>query len=686
MAGVKALGARRGGVSARGSVDRVIEGFVVLLRGLAATGAGWVAQQMRINPIWNERGFQSRPLLYLCPRSVRAVGQRKAWMDARVLAAMLKSPIGFRSVARLPRYRRLVLALCLGAAGVAEAVALPLRAVHIVGVEGEELANVEALLSLKRLKKAERDDLGEARLAYLLRRAEGEVQRALQPYGYYEATATGTVERDARGISVQITVQRGEPVRIGATDVRIEGEADADAGVRSVLRSLHPREGEVLDHRQYEAGKLAVQRRLLERGYFDAELVTHRIEIRRRAREAAIQLQWRSGARYRFGEVRFEGSQVEVALLQKTIPFERGEPYHQRDLLALNQRLTELDYFGYIDVRPDPETAEGDEVPVVVALTPGKRSIYTAGLSYGTDAGPGVQLGLERRWVNRRGHKLRADIDHSQRRQSYGVTYRIPAFEWAEGWYAFGLNRRFEDSQFVSSQISEAVAQRSGRVRGWDLGLALHARQEAFELGQRERIVQRGDARLVYPALSAERKLADDTLYPSRGFKLRGEFKLGLGALGSQTDFAQFLLDAKLIRPLGASNRLLLRGQVGRTFTDEFFELPPSLRFFAGGDRSIRGYGYQEVGPRLAGQVIGGKNLVTGSVEIEHMFNDSWGAALFADGGDAFNDAGAFRARSGVGAGVRWRSPVGLVRFDLAHGLDDADSAIQIHINIGPDL
>jgi translocation and assembly module TamA len=93
--------------------------------------------------------------------------------------------------------------------------------------------------------------------------------------------------------------------------------------------------------------------------------------------------------------VRFEGSQVEVALLQKTIPFERGEPYHQRDLLALNQRLTELDYFGYIDVRPDPETAEGDEVPVVVALTPGKRSIYTAGLSYGTDAGPGVQLGLE---------------------------------------------------------------------------------------------------------------------------------------------------------------------------------------------------------------------------------------------------------------------------------------------------
>lgn len=576
----------------------------------------------------------------------------------------------------------LVLLLC----AAAPLAAAPLRAVRISGAEGEQLDNIRARLSLTRLKKAEREALSEARLAYLVRRVQDEVQDALEPYGYYEARASTAVERDARGIVVRIAVVRGEPVRVSATDIGIDGAAEADPGVMSRLPTLRPRAGEVLDHRLYEAGKLALQRRLLERGYFDAELVRHRIEIRRAAREAVLRLQWRSGQRYRFGPVQFEGAHIAPGLLQKTVPFTRGEPYHQRDLLALQQRLTDLDYFGYIDVRPEPEQATGGEVPVRVALTPGKRSIYSAGLSYGTDAGPGLQLGLERRWLNRRGHKLRADIDFSQRRRSYVVLYRIPAFEWAEGWYAFGINRRFEESRFVNSRIREAVAQRSGRYRGWDLGLALHARREQFELGQRGRIVQRGDARLVYPAFAAERRQGDDPLYPRRGFKLRGEVRLGLEALGSQTDFAQLLLEAGLVRPLGRSNRLLLRGQLGRTVTDEFPELPPSLRFFAGGDRSLRGYGFQEVGPRLGGQVIGGKNLLTASVEFEHMFNPTWGAAAFVDAGDAFSAAGAFRARSGIGAGVRWRSPVGLVRLDLAHGLDDANHALQLHINIGPDL
>jgi translocation and assembly module TamA len=403
-------------------------------------------------------------------------------------------------------------------------------------------------------------------------------------------------------------------------------------------------------------------------------------------REALLRLKWNSGPRYRFGPVRIEGSQIRRELIEKTIPFERGKRYHQRELLALHQRLTDLDYFGYIDVRPDPEQAEGDQVPIQVAVTPGKRSIYTAGVSYGTDSGGGVQLGLERRWVNDRGHKLGAQLDYAQRRKSLSLLYRIPAFEWAEGWYAFGANRRDEDSEFVSSRITELVAQRTGRVHGWDFGLALHVRNEEFEIGSETRSVQSGERRLVYPALSAERKRGDDELYPRRGFSLRGEFKLGHGAIGSQTDFAQFQADAKLIRPLGEDNRLLMRAQFGRTFTDEFDELPPSLRFFAGGDRSIRGYGYQEVGPRIDDQVIGGKHLLTASVEFEHMFGESWGAAAFIDAGDAYDSPDTFRARTGVGAGVRWRSPVGLVRFDLAHGLDGADNAIQIHNNNGPDL
>lgn len=586
-----------------------------------------------------------------------------------------------------PRYLR-PLILCLVLAGlVPDARAETLRVVRVLGVEGDEKANIEGTLSLNRLSESDRAALTEARLSYLLRQVPDEVRTAVEPYGYYDAGVETSVDRNGQAVNVTLQVTLGEPVLVRDTKIVMDGAAQNDKEVGKSIAAFRPRIGRRLDHRRYEASKLAVQRRLLERGYFDAELRQHRVEVARALREATIQLQWDSGPRYRFGDTTFTGSQIRTSLLEQAVPYEAGEYYHQRDLLELHQRLTDFDYFGYIDVRPDTENADGERVPVAVSVTPGKRSVYTAGVSFGTDSGAGVQLGLDRRWVNDRGHKLGANLDLAQRRRSFGVEYRIPAFAWAEGWYAFGVNRRDEESDVAKSRITEIVGSRTGTWRGWNLGVALHARTEDFELGldqpESERI--RGESRLVYPAISAQRVVADDALYPTRGFSLRGEFKTGASALGSETNFAQFLVDAKLIRSFGERNRLLFRGQLGRTLTSEFDELPPSLRFFAGGDRSIRGYGYQEIGPREDGVATGGKNLLVGSAEYERMFSRSWGGAVFVDAGNAFNDVNE-GAYYGAGVGVRWRSPVGLVRFDVARGLKDPESSFQIHINIGPDL
>ncbi len=142
-------------------------------------------------------------------------------------------------------------------------------------------------------------------------------------------------------------------------------------------------------------------------------------------------------------------------------------------------------------------------------------------------------------------------------------------------------------------------------------------------------------------------------------------------------------------RGLGERNRLIVRGELGHTFTDELVAMPPSLRFFAGGDRSIRGYAWREVGPRHLGPdgklyALGAKNVATGSVEFEHYFTEQWGAAAFVDGGSAFDSDPDWH--TGVGAGVRWRSPVGPVRLDVAHGLDDPDSSFQIYLSVGADL
>lgn len=569
------------------------------------------------------------------------------------------------------------------------ALAQVLGTVEVRGIEGAMADNVRKSLALMNLSDEERRDLTEARLAWLLRRAPEEVERALQPYGYYAATVETRIKRRNGVAEVVFEIDPGVPVTVRELHIAITGAAASDESIEKVVAAFAPREGETLDHTRYEAGKGAIQRALLARGYFDAQMQRHRVEVERARASARIDLGWDSGQRYRFGETRFEGSQVRESLLHRSVPYVRGTPYTQDELLALHQRLTALDYFGYIDVRPDTEHTEGEEVPIAISLVPGKRSVYSAGLSFGTDSGAGVQLGLERRWVNARGHKLATQLDWAQRRKSLGAQYRIPAFAWTEGWYAVGASRRDEESEVLKTRISELVASRDGNLHGWNLAASMHLSIEDYRLGsarhREEGTAIEGRRRLVYPALSAQRVVSDDPMYPTRGFSLRGEFKLGAAALASDVSFAQFLVEAKLVRSFGIDNRVLLRGQVGRTFSSGFERLPPSLRFFAGGDRSIRGYDYQGVGPRVDGLPTGGRNLLTGSAEYERMLSPHWGAALFVDAGNAFNEINDGLA-VGAGAGLRWRSPVGMVRFDLAHGFDASASRFQIHINIGPDL
>ena len=133
-----------------------------------------------------------------------------------------------------------------------------------------------------------------------------------------------------------------------------------------------------------------------------------------------------------------------------------------------------------------------------------------------------------------------------------------------------------------------------------------------------------------------------------------------------------------------------MRGEAGHTFTDELLALPPSLRYYAGGDRSVRGYGWREIGPRIRNSVgdtyaLGAQNVVTASIEYERYFKGPWGAAVFVDSGSAF-DGKSPDMHTGVGIGLRWRSPVGPVRIDIARGLKSPDSPFTLHLNIGADL
>ncbi|MED5510548.1 MAG: BamA/TamA family outer membrane protein, partial [Pseudomonadota bacterium] len=179
---------------------------------------------------------------------------------------------------------------------------------------------------------------------------------------------------------------------------------------------------------------------------------------------------------------------------------------------------------------------------------------------------------------------------------------------------------------------------------------------------------------------------ADNTLYTRHGGRLSLSLSGASEALLSDVTFGQVVLRGKYIRSIGENSRIITRAAVGATEVNDFEQLPSSLRFFAGGDNSIRGFDYQSLGPEGDdGEVEGGRYLAVGSLEYENMFLGDWGGAVFTDFGNAYNSF-SDPIEYSVGVGVRWRSPVGLIRVDLAKALSDTDESIALHIVIGPDL
>jgi translocation and assembly module TamA len=472
--------------------------------------------------------------------------------------------------------------------------------VRIEGLDEAMTTNVRTALSLE---DARGKQVSDARLDYLLRVAEDETREALEPFGYYSPEITisesgaGAALADDAPVDVVITVRAGDPVRVRSATVAIEGGGDDDRYLKEELDAFSPKVGDVFEHTRYEQSKAFITRRLAERGYFDADFAARRVEVTRAGNAADIDLRWNSGDRYEMGEITFEQlpkPAIRESLLREFVYWDEGDYYHQGRLDRLRKSLGSLDYFSRIDIEPQPENAVDGRVPVKVHLTPAKRSIYSVGGSYGTDSGFGVSLGLERRYLNSRGHKGLAQLDYAEKRKTLTLQHRIPAFAWRDGWYTTSLQAYDEQTDYIDTRRYEAVFSRNGQYnRNLNLVASVHALQErwAYAIDDRLRpVTLYRQATYFYPSIVAEYIKADDRIQPRDGYGATATLRGGLEGAGSDANFAQLHLRGSLFKGLGARSRLIVRGEVGATFTDELVDIPPTLRFYAGGDRSVRGY------------------------------------------------------------------------------------------------
>jgi translocation and assembly module TamA len=320
------------------------------------------------------------------------------------------------------------------------------------------------------------------------------------------------------------------------------------------------------------------------------------------------------------------------------------------------------------------------EIPVIVKLTPRKDHRYDFGVGYGTDTGARAKVGWRMPRVNRRGHRIDSEVEVSQIGYRVGANYRVPVYNPRTDQLVYSISEEKENTDSNDSLLRIVGISLNHNRGDWREILSLNYQSEKYEVAD-----DSGTSSLLIPGISWSRIWGPDFINVIDGLR----FDIGLrGAddnLLSDTDFAQLRGGVKFILSYDARNRLLLRGNFGTTETSSFEQLPSSIRFFAGGSQSVRGYAYESLGPENdEGDVVGGRHLLTGSVEFEHYFADNWGAAIFLDAGNAIDNL-SDDLEQGAGFGLRWKSPIGPVRIDLANSISRGKNW-RLHVSIGPDL
>jgi translocation and assembly module TamA len=548
---------------------------------------------------------------------------------------------------------------------------------------GDLKKNVLSVMSIDDARKEK--DLTERRIRQLHDLAPDEIKRALEPYGYYKPVIDAKLVKEGDTWVATYSIEAGPEMRVTDVDVTIAGEGASDGRYQRLVNDFPLKPGDVLASPEYEAGKKSFEDLAARIGYLDAGFSEHRVEVNVETYTSAVHLHLDTGPLYFFGTTIFEQDFLDERVVRGYVQWKEGQPFDINELLLMQGALSDATYFSRVEVEPrEAEAGPDRRVPIHVTLLPAKPIKFHFGLGYGTDTGPRATSLVQFRRLNKKGHRAETQLTLSSLEKSFGARYMIPGYyprtdvlTYSIGYAQFRPGTSKSDTALVGVDYT--------RSRGrWRESIGLLAQREQFTVG-----LDKGTSYLLIPNTYWERVRADDRLYTHDGYKVQLEAKVAVRNVVSDVSFFRPRVAGKLIKSLRPKLRLITRAEVGYITVTDFHKLPPRLRYFAGGDQSVRGYRLETLGERDAsGAVIGGEVLRTMSVEFDQRVSD-WlgglGVAVFVDAGNATRSF-TEKMKKGAGFGVRWRSPIGMVRADMAFGLDLPNRPIRFHLNIGPDL
>jgi translocation and assembly module TamA len=554
--------------------------------------------------------------------------------------------------------------------------------IEIDGVERNIADNVRSYLALGRY--LQRDDLTDPQVRRLADRAVDEATDALRPFGYYEPVVKSRTTRDDENWIVRLVITPGEPVRLTEVDVRVTGPGADDTTLRSVIHNSSLKPGVRLEHPAYERLKTELLRGALERGYLDAKFARRELIVDPKTRTAAAHVELDTGERYYFGAVQIEQDAINDRLLAGYVRFAEGQPYSPERVRSTQFALEDSNYYATVSVVPgDPDPATMT-VPVTIHGDRVRRDRYSVSAGYGTDTDVRGQFTWENRLVNDRGHRWQVELTASSVLTEAIARYIIPVGDPS-------LEKLEFSTAYIDEEIGDLGSERVELIGGITQAMGRWQRVLFLKIDQERSTFPDGTATndlLLIPGASYA------SLPPNflTGWVRDAAYYLELTGspqtLGSDASYLRFVARAEKVWSITGPWHLRLRGEIGSSWINEFSELPASQRFFAGGDRSVRGFALNELSPPGPPDAdgnptegVGGENKLIGSIEIERDLPRDFRLALFFDTGNAFNDWQEPLEYS-VGVGVRWKLPMLMLGIDVAQALSEPGKNPRLHLNI----
>lgn len=540
--------------------------------------------------------------------------------------------------------------------------------ITMAGLNEAETKNALAYLDIEKNRSSPR--LNELWLKQLHSKAKENIIQSLHAFGYYQVKIESQLSKDANGVwQASYVIEKGEKVKFTNIDLQITGAGAEEDDIIAVQKNFSIKKGDLLDHQLYEKSKTDLLSLIGSLGYADAKIDKKQLLVDPERNTVELVLHLSTGEKYYLGEFRFHQDILKPKLLNKyLVDVKPGDYYSQKNLLEIQQSLVQSGFFSLVDVDPEFENAKEQQVPIDITLSPANQHKFSFGVGYDTE----IELNASARWQNRlinsSGHNSDVLLKVSPIQSKLQGNYWIPVNDPRTDKLGFIIKIEHENTDYTYRNTLDIEANYIFKWREWDMKLFTEYKHERYDISRlslTSSILSLGGR---VDGLFIEKKP-----YPRKGWALFSELRGAPSDAVSDTSYTRLHIKSRIIFPVFDEGRLLLRGELGGADVDDNRKYPSSLRFYAGGDQSVRGYKWKSLGPTDSkGNVIGGRNVITASIEYNHKLNKSWLGAVFFDAGNSFNDEYE-KLYYGAGIGARWISPVGLVRLDAGFPINNDD-------------